>query len=238
MNRKPWKYALLDMDRTFFDFPSSERRAFFRTMEEFSIPVQEETYHVYQGINDAVWRELEAGRMTHEFLRHERFRRLIAREKLHVPDGVTPEQIAAYNIDRMAEGDILYAGAEEMWQTIYRNYIVCVLTNGTDWVQMNRLRRSGLLAYTHHVITSQMAGAGKPAAGIFQYAMDTVGCQDKSQYVMIGDSLEADIAGAKQFGIHTIWYNPTKSIAKTIHPDDEVHDYQEMAQLLHVTVSK
>ena len=238
MSRKTWTYALLDMDRTFFDFPASERRAFFRTMKEFSIAVTEDTYRVYQGINDAVWRELEAGRMTHEFLRHERFRRLIAQERLDVPAGVTPEKIAAYNLDLMAEGDILYEGAKEMWQAIYQNYIVCVLTNGTDWVQMSRLRRSGMLAYTHHVITSQMAGAGKPDAGIFRYAMDAVGCQDKKQYVMIGDSLEADIAGAKNFGIHTIWYNPARFEEKSVCPDDKVHNYREMAQLLSIEMPK
>ena len=236
MSNMKWNYALLDMDRTFFDFPASERRAFFLTMQEFSIPVTEETYLVYQKINDAVWRELEAGRMTHEFLRQERFRRLIVKMELQVPDGVTPEKIAEYNLNLMAEGDILYDGAREMWQEIYKNYHVCVLTNGTDWVQMNRLKRSGLLDYTHEVITSQMAGAGKPDAGIFQYALNTIGCTDKSQYVMIGDSLEADIAGSKNFGIHTIWYNPTKTQPKNVSPDDEVNDYSQMAKLLGIEI--
>lgn len=227
-----WEYVLLDMDGTFFDFPASERRAFFLTMQEFSIPADEDMYIIYRGINKAVWTELEEGRMTHERLRPERFRRLIAQLQLKVREGVTPEKIAAYNLDRIAEGDILYDGAREMWHKIFEKYKVCVLTNGSDYTQINRLRRAGLLDYTHAVVTSQRAGVGKPAAGIFAYALDQMGCSDKSRYVMIGDSLEADIAGAKNFGIHTIWYNPTKVRLENVHPDDEVNDYQGMAARL------
>lgn len=203
-----WDCVLLDMDGTFFDFPASERRAFFRTMREFSIAADEDTYRLYRGINRAVWRELEQGRMTHERLRPERFRRLMARLGRGFPAGVTAEQVAQFNLCRIAEGDILYDGARELWQELYRRFRVCVVTNGSDFTQLNRLRRAGLMAYTHAVVTSERAGAGKPDARMFACALEQLGGPDKRRCVMVGDSLEADILGARRFGLDTIWYRP------------------------------
>ncbi len=232
MNRKRWSCALLDMDGTFFDFPACERRAFFLTMQEFSIDADEAMYQHYRAINKAAWRELERGELTHEQLRPERFRRLMAQLGQPFPHGVTAEQVAEYNVQRIAEGGILYEGARELWQRIYRQYRVCVLTNGSDLTQYNRLRCAGLLDYTHAVVTSQRAGIGKPAAGIFQFALEELGCPDKSQCVMVGDSLEADIRGAENFGIDTIWYNPTKEHLETGQVDKEVNDYSALASAL------
>ena len=229
---KRWSCVLLDMDGTFFDFPACERRAFFRTMQEFSIEADEDMYQRYRVVNKAAWKELEEGKLTHEQLRPERFRRLMAQLGRTFPDGVTPEQVAAYNVQRIAEGDILYDGARELWQRIYRQYRVCVLTNGSDLTQYNRLKCAGLLDYTHAVVTSQRAGVGKPAAGIFRLALEELGSPDKRECVMVGDSLEADIRGAENFGIDTIWYNPTKERPKTMQVAKEVNDYSALALAL------
>lgn len=226
---KRWSCVLLDMDGTFFDFPACERRAFFRTMQEFSIEADEDMYQRYRVVNKAAWKELEEGKLTHKQLRPERFRRLMAQLGRTFPDGVTPEQVAAYNVQRIAEGDILYDGARELWQRIYRQYRVCVLTNGSDLTQYNRLKCAGLLDYTHAVVTSQRAGVGKPAAGIFRLALEELGSPDKRECVMVGDSLEADIRGAENFGIDTIWYNPTKECPKTMQVAKEVNDYSALA---------
>lgn len=232
MNGQHWSCVLLDMDGTFFDFPSCERRAFFLTMEAFDIQADETMYQTYRAINQAAWKELEAGKLTHEQLRPERFRRLMAQLGRTFPHGVTAEQVAAYNVQRIAEGGILYDGARELWKRIYQKYRVCVLTNGSDLTQYNRLKCAGLLEYTHAVVTSQRAGAGKPNAAMFRLALVELGCPDESECVMVGDSLEADIQGAKNFGIDTIWYNPTKIRPENIQVDKEVQDYSALAAAL------
>lgn len=227
-----WDYILLDMDGTFFDFPACERRAFFRTMQEFSIAADEALYQAYRVINLAVWKELEQGKITHERLRPERFRRLMEQEGLSFPNGVTPQHLAGYNVRRIAEGGILYDGARELWHRIYQKYRLCVLTNGSDFTQINRLKRAGLLDYTHAVVTSQRAGVGKPAPGIFQCALDALGCQDKRRCVMVGDSLQADVIGAQNFAIDTIWYNPTKIHLENMPIVTQVNDYVSLAKAL------
>lgn len=219
------------MDGTFFDFPACERCAFFRTVQAFGIAGDETMYQRYHAINAAVWRELEQGDMTHEQLRPERFRRLLAQPEWDFLNA-SPEEMARINLQCVSEGAFLYDGARALWERIYAQYIVCVLTNGSDYTQLGRLERAGLLPYTHAVVTSQRAGIGKPDAGIFRYALDVLGCTDKRQCVMIGDSLSADIFGAHSFGIDAIWYHSGELLEEI--PSDILHaeTYRQLADIL------
>lgn len=56
---------------------------------------------------------------------------------------------------------------------------------------------------------------GKPAAGFFQAAVDSLGC-DKSEVLMIGDDVESDVLGASQAGLAACLVRTGKFL-----PDDE-----------------
>jgi HAD superfamily hydrolase (TIGR01458 family) len=56
---------------------------------------------------------------------------------------------------------------------------------------------------------------GKPAAGFFQAAVDSLGC-DKSEVLMIGDDVESDVLGALQAGLAACLVRTGKFL-----PDDE-----------------
>ena len=52
---------------------------------------------------------------------------------------------------------------------------------------------------------------------------------------MVGDSLEADIAGAKQLGIYTVWITRRVSHGATrseVQPDASIHTLSELPGLL------
>jgi 2-haloacid dehalogenase len=50
-------------------------------------------------------------------------------------------------------------------------------------------------------------GANKPTKEFFDRAMSVIGDIRPSEMVMIGDSLTADVSGAKAYGYHTIWFD-------------------------------
>jgi len=52
-----------------------------------------------------------------------------------------------------------------------------------------------------------MAGAKKPNPIIFEHALQVAHAQ-KSTSVMIGDSLDADVQGALDFGMQAVFFNP------------------------------
>ena len=63
------------------------------------------------------------------------------------------------------------------------------------------------------VVTSELARSYKPHSGIFDTALEVMGCRaDRALHV--GDSLHSDIGGAQAAGIRTAW----------ISRDDRIHD--------------
>ena len=69
------------------------------------------------------------------------------------------------------------------------------------------MAKSGLKPFFKSVITSEHVGVNKPDARIFLHALKEAGGK-RNQSVMIGDNLEADIRGARQVGMHQIYFNP------------------------------
>jgi 2-haloalkanoic acid dehalogenase type II len=62
----------------------------------------------------------------------------------------------------------------------------------------------------HHfdvVVTAEMAGAAKPHPQIFAYALEQMSLP-AAQVVHIGDDPITDVAGARDFGMRTVWINP------------------------------
>ncbi len=70
-----------------------------------------------------------------------------------------------------------------------------------------KIERTGIGQYFTHIIISENIGVNKPDKAIFQHALDLAGAE-KEESLMIGDSLEADIYGALNFGMDAIYFNP------------------------------
>jgi len=68
-----------------------------------------------------------------------------------------------------------------------------------------------LAKYFKKVFVSEVIGAQKPKRAIFEYALKSMNAR-KMNSLMIGDSWEADILGAMQFGIDQIYYSPDADV--------------------------
>jgi FMN phosphatase YigB (HAD superfamily) len=66
------------------------------------------------------------------------------------------------------------------------------------------LERAGLRDCFRWVITSVDAGARKPAAQFFEYALAQCGLA-REDVLFIGNQLNTDVAGGQAFGISTVW---------------------------------
>ena len=83
------------------------------------------------------------------------------------------------------------------------------------------LERAGIAASFRWVITSVDAGARKPAPEFFRYALTRCGL-DAGDVLFVGNQLNTDIAGARAFGIRSVWL----SGAAYRSPDDRPTDAQ------------
>lgn len=219
---------LLDLDGTVLDFCQTERHAFFSTMQEIGAPSSEQAFRRYHAINAALWAALERGEISHAALRPLRFQRLLE------PAGVWDwDAVNTVFVSHLAQAGIPFPGAKELLCALHRQYRICVVTNGLRKSQASRLVRSGLSPYIDCMLTSEEVGAPKPSPAIFEAAMEREGVWDPGQYLMIGDSLTADILGANRAGIDSMWYAPDgQALLPGILPTCTVRSYDEIARIL------
>ena len=79
-----------------------------------------------------------------------------------------------------------------------------LVTNGAVDSQQPKIDGLGIARYFDTMLISEAEGVAKPDVEIFRRATDNLGVSP-DQAVMIGDNSEADIRGAKSYGMKAIW---------------------------------
>lgn len=106
-----------------------------------------------------------------------------------------------------------------------------VVSNADDAFLRGILERSGLRFDV--VVTSESAQCYKPRPRIFEMALEGLGLRP-DRVVHVGDSLQADVAGAARLGMRTIWVNRA-GLARgpgDPRPDFVVRDLQEVPRIV------
>jgi putative hydrolase of the HAD superfamily len=85
-----------------------------------------------------------------------------------------------------------------------------LLTNGCSAFQRRKLRRYELEPLFELILIEGELGYGKPDARVFRSALQHFGVSAQDTW-MIGDNLDADIAGAQEVGITGIWHDAAGS---------------------------
>lgn len=83
-------------------------------------------------------------------------------------------------------------------------YRLALVTNGAPDVQREKLAGAGIRSRFAAVLISAELGIGKPDHRIFAAALDAIGAS-AGEAVMVGDSIERDVVGARGAGLRTIW---------------------------------
>lgn len=85
------------------------------------------------------------------------------------------------------------------------NHRMGIISNGSDDLNTYELlEKAKLRSYFEFILSSAAFGKRKPYPVIFQAALDHFQIPPE-QTVMVGDNYEADILGARQLGMNTIW---------------------------------
>lgn len=114
----------------------------------------------------------------------------------------------------------------------FKEYKIYILTNGFHDVQMKKLIHCGLSEYSDKCFISADFGIGKPDLTYFKHVLDLTNTSAGSA-VMIGDSISADIAGAKNAGIMTFYINRDKEkvTEQNALPDMAVESLTEVSDM-------
>jgi 2-haloacid dehalogenase len=202
-----YKLFLFDADDTLFDFKASERSSFFTVLKEFAIEGElEKIYESYVSESALLWRQLEKGEVSKEFLRTERFKRVFKKFKLDE----SYDQASSRYLEILPTKVVLIDGAIDLCRELSSQVTIGIVTNGIANVQYKRLENSGLDKFVSFTVVSEECGAVKPDPKFFEYTMSLAPDFSKKDAIVIGDRLETDIDGANKFGIDSCWFNPNK----------------------------
>ena len=196
------KAILLDVDNTLLDFNKCACAAMQDAAREFSLSLPEHAFAVFRRINDELWRRIEEQTLTTDELYRIRWA-LIFRELGIDFDGPAFEARFYHYLTTAAEK---VDGADELMAHLQGRYTLCIASNAPYLQQVQRMEKAGYLPHLRHLFISEKIGAAKPSPLFFEACLAALAPLQPDEVLMIGDSLTADIAGAKACGIRTCWY--------------------------------
>lgn len=201
------QHIFFDLDHTLWDFDKNSELAFARIFAANYPHVQiDEFIAAYIPINKACWQLYQVDQMSHDELRYQRLKQSFDALAVAISDHEI-NQIATDYIHYLPDFNHLFDDAHEVLRYLQSNYHLHIITNGFAEVQYRKMHQSNLTPYFKTITNSELAGAKKPNPIIFEHALQ-VASATKLNSVMIGDSLEADVQGAIDFGMQAIYFNP------------------------------
>lgn len=127
---------------------------------------------------------------------------------------------------------IVYSDVEGVLKQLQQSYKLALVTNGASDLQREKLEGSGLGRYFDIVLISGDIGTRKPDPRIFSTVIDRLGVSAEMA-VMVGNSLESDIAGAQQVGIKSVWLNRDgKKDDDSVQADYEIANLSKLQAML------
>lgn len=220
--------VLFDLDHTLLDSDASAQAAFDLTMQSIGVEPTGDVFSVYDRLNQSLWRQVEAGRMSPNDVKVRRFEQML--DVLGVP-GDPIAMGAAFAQGLIDHGD-LYPGARVLLDELDSRARLAMVTNGIGSVQRGRVERLDLSGYFEVVSVSGELGMSKPSSAIFDHTLDALGVTDRSKVVMIGDSLTSDVLGGTNAGVDTIWFNRHEVQVDDHGATFAVTTFEEMGELL------
>lgn len=228
-----YKNLFLDLDDTLWDTYHNNKECLEELYADYHFDRYyasfEAFFSVYMPHNNLLWQQYRNGTIDRQTLIVERFRYVL--RPLGIEDVSSVLAINQDFLQRTTRKTRLVPGAIELLEYLRPSYRLFILSNGFREVQFKKLTNAGLAPYIQRMILSEDAAIQKPHKGIFDYALVNTNSR-RSESLMIGDSWEADIVGARQSKIDQIWFNPERDEPKDFVPTFTVGSLEEIRAIL------
>ena len=195
--------VFIDIDNTLLDFDVCATYAMSKGLEKYGKHYENGLFECFKKINDNLWRRIEDGTLTKDGLKKIRWNLVFDAFGIKGIDGPEFEDIFH---DFLAVSAEPVSGAHELLTYLCGKYKLFATSNGPFKQQDFRLEKADMKKYFSGLFISEAVGAMKPSKEYFDYCIENANAR-KDEIVLIGDSLTADIAGGRNAGIKTVWFN-------------------------------
>lgn len=207
-----YKILLFDLDDTLLDFKANESESLKQLFINYGYELTDEYLTSYKQVNQSLWDAYGNGEITLSEVLNTRFSKTLALYDHQIDGEAWEKQYRHY----LGNGAQLMDGAVTICETLSKTHRLFIATNGVRETQEKRLKKAGIRHYFEAVFDSQSIGHQKPTAAFFDYVKEHIKDFDRTQALMIGDSLKADIVGGKEAGIDTCWLTDDKDFTEQI----------------------
>lgn len=226
-----YNILLFDVDDTILDFKKGEQQALDALFTELNLNKSNRDILIedFKLINSGLWRDLEKGLVTRDYVLNERFYILFKKYNKLV-DGKEIEKRYRYYLNMQHEP---ITGAYDLLESLYNNYKLYIITNGASETQHKRLKDAKMDKYFDEIFISEEVVYEKPMKEFFDAATKQIPDYNPNTTLVIGDSLNADILGGLQFNLDTCWFNPhLKENNTEIKPTYEISKLSDLYEIL------
>ena len=199
-------HVFFDLDHTLWDFEKNSALAIETIFNKHAINVNLQLFLFhYVPINIKYWELYRVDKITQLELRLGRLKDTFELLNFEIDDDKIIFLSEEY-IEYLPKFNHLFDGAIEILDYLKPKYNLHIITNGFQEIQDNKLKNSNIDHYFTTITNSEMAGVKKPNPKIYDYAI-TEAKASKSNSIMIGDCIDADVKGALNFGMQAILFN-------------------------------
>ena len=205
-----YKHIFFDLDHTIWDFDKNAEETLNElyhvyALKDIGLLSADVFIETYTRNNHKLWAEYHIGNITKDYLRENRFRQTFS--ELGLAEELIPLEFENDYVRICPTKTNLFPSAHETLSYLQDKYVLHLISNGFKESTELKIATTGLAVYFKSIIISEIVGVNKPDKRIFEFALANAEAQ-KHESLMIGDSVEADIRGAQDFGMDAIYFNP------------------------------
>ena len=205
-----YKHLFFDLDHTLWDFDTNAKSTLNEIYTEFELhvkvtPVFDDFYKTYIYHNEILWDRYQKGFISADELKWKRMWRTLLDFK--IGNETLSKNLSARFLEILPTKKEVFPYTIEILRYLTaKKYQIHLITNGFEKTQWSKIRNSGLDKFITHVITSEGSNSLKPKKEIFEFALQKAKAI-LEESIMIGDNLDADIQGAMNAGMDSIFVN-------------------------------
>jgi len=240
-----YKILIFDLDDTLIDNKENVRAAFEKMVVSHGFIYSDVGFERWYDIDKKFWIDCqdglillpekfkhEIGKKSEEYLDWIRSQRVL----IYFDNSVNHERAIELNnifMDALNEKIIAIDGAHDTLKYLSGKYKILVATNGPKVATSQKIEKIGCREYVTETLSADMFGYMKPNIEFFEAIEKQYKDFDRSDYLIIGDSLKSDIGFGMNAGIDSCWLNTNKEEIDDKHkPTYIINELKELIKIL------
>jgi len=203
------KHIFFDLDHTLWDYDRSAKETLLEIYNQFEISKtgssEKKFLKTFYEVNSQLCKQYNSGEIDREYIKKERFRGIF---QIVGKDVSFSGDASDFFIVTCSSKPYLMPDALTALHYLDEKYKLHIITNGFLDSQERKLKSAGIAKFFKVMVTSECVAYRKPSPEIFHYSLEKAQATADNS-IMIGDNPTTDIAGARDSGIKSVFYDPS-----------------------------